>query len=428
MKNTYKQTEKGQIALLLALAMVVLLGFTALAVDVGMIFADRRYDQSVSDSAALAGGAFAAQALENLPIHYNNFSCTDAGVLTTLQNAQDAAQQRALTNDFTLEDNLDNQHGVVVDCNIDDLISYEDKYLDISVMVSSEVETGFAHLLYDGPYRNTVETVARVHPRTSLAYGYAIATLDETCNASCDDVDLIGNSTITLNNSGIFSNSCLKAAGNVTVTAAQGIHYVDTYCESGNPNVSPAPVQDPITIPRVTVPPPDCTLVPDQGSSTSGGTINPGRYSLIKMASGSLTMNPGLYCLSGNFTITGGTTQGTNITIYITSGDFSGKGSAEINLSAPTVESPPAMKGMLIFLADGNTGTVTVSGSSTSTFTGTVYAPDGTVIIGGNSSLIPTYNTQIVANEMKVSGSVDMEINFEGANHYQMPAFLDLYK
>jgi uncharacterized membrane protein len=48
-------SESGQAIVLLAISIVVLLGFTALAVDGGMIFSDRRHAQNAADAAALAG-------------------------------------------------------------------------------------------------------------------------------------------------------------------------------------------------------------------------------------------------------------------------------------------------------------------------------------------------------------------------------------
>ncbi len=49
---------------LLVLAMVALLGFTALAVDGSMVYSDRRFAQSGSDASSLAGGAEAADVID----------------------------------------------------------------------------------------------------------------------------------------------------------------------------------------------------------------------------------------------------------------------------------------------------------------------------------------------------------------------------
>jgi len=55
MKTTFlKLKERGQIVILLAVVLIILLGFTALAIDGSMIYSDRRYAQNAADAAALA--------------------------------------------------------------------------------------------------------------------------------------------------------------------------------------------------------------------------------------------------------------------------------------------------------------------------------------------------------------------------------------
>jgi len=49
--------QQGQTLLIFVLALTVLLGFTAMAIDVGLFFEDRRHVQNTADAAALAGVA-----------------------------------------------------------------------------------------------------------------------------------------------------------------------------------------------------------------------------------------------------------------------------------------------------------------------------------------------------------------------------------
>ena len=57
--------ERGASALLVALSMLMLLGFAALAVDIGAGFNERRQDQNAADAAVLGG------ALEVLLLRYH---------------------------------------------------------------------------------------------------------------------------------------------------------------------------------------------------------------------------------------------------------------------------------------------------------------------------------------------------------------------
>ncbi len=55
MKRNYNLDERGQVVVIVALLIVCLMGMVALVVDVGSIYQERRYVQTVADSAALAG-------------------------------------------------------------------------------------------------------------------------------------------------------------------------------------------------------------------------------------------------------------------------------------------------------------------------------------------------------------------------------------
>ena len=59
MKTTQADSrrEGGQTLLIFVLALTVLLGMTAMAIDVGLLFEDRRHMQNTADAAALAGVA-----------------------------------------------------------------------------------------------------------------------------------------------------------------------------------------------------------------------------------------------------------------------------------------------------------------------------------------------------------------------------------
>src|SRR5688500_9408274 len=50
----HKKSEKGQALVIIALAVVGLVAFTALAIDGGMVFSDRRHAQNAADTAAFA--------------------------------------------------------------------------------------------------------------------------------------------------------------------------------------------------------------------------------------------------------------------------------------------------------------------------------------------------------------------------------------
>ncbi|MEE8347156.1 MAG: pilus assembly protein TadG-related protein, partial [Dehalococcoidia bacterium] len=54
-ENARNRRETGQTLVLFVLALGVIMGFTAMTVDVGMFFQERRSLQNAADAAALAG-------------------------------------------------------------------------------------------------------------------------------------------------------------------------------------------------------------------------------------------------------------------------------------------------------------------------------------------------------------------------------------
>jgi hypothetical protein len=69
------KNQRGATAIIVAIALVMLIGFVALAVDIGYLAATKNELQDIADASALAGaGEMGDQYLNDLPI---NFSCDD---------------------------------------------------------------------------------------------------------------------------------------------------------------------------------------------------------------------------------------------------------------------------------------------------------------------------------------------------------------
>src|SRR4030042_1490604 len=100
MKIKHTNSEKGQVIVYLVIGFVVFLGFVALAIDGGMALADRRHSQNVADSASLAGGAEAAQSLEQSRslgysgVDYDTWNCSNG---TPVESAKISGENTAIT-------------------------------------------------------------------------------------------------------------------------------------------------------------------------------------------------------------------------------------------------------------------------------------------------------------------------------------------
>jgi hypothetical protein len=432
MKIHFACELKGQIVLLFAFVLIVLLGFTALAVDGGMVYSDRRVAQNAADAAALAGGGAAADYFESHLVLYENFSCANPNVLNGMYQAADVAIARAADNNFSIESNLANKNGVDVTCHITDIGPYMEESIDVAVMVTAPTSTVFAHLFFSQPIKNTVKAVVRVHPRTNLGFGHALAAMGTSCSSG--GIHANGNIFLRGINGGIFSNSCIELNGNGIVTAldplGNGIRYVTTFSSTGNIIVNPAPKQSSKTLTPYVVPAPDCASLPDSGSIELSGkdsiSIGSGRYgSILLKGNSQVVMNPGLYCISAGIDVGGNTKlKGSNITLYFTGGGFTGVGESDIELTAPTLDQSPAVRGLLMYAAPGNTNDFTITGNSSSVYQGTVYIPDGSITALGNSGLANF--SQIVGKKILISGNATLDTTFDGALNYQIPATLAL--
>ncbi len=433
-----KQSESGQILVVFAIALVALLGFTSLAVDVGMTYADRRYNQSNADTASLAGGGAVAQYLDDHGISWDTFSrvCNSYNVVVDqglINAAFNAANSRAAANKVVnLETNITHKHGIVVTC-VNDPNHFE-RHIDVQTMVTSKVTTMTIQLFFGGEVKNTVNAVVRVHPRTELAYGRAIVSLSNDCHQG--GVTFDGNNIVNINGGGVFSNSCIDVNGSkVNVEVMSGdIQYTSGYTNPSGATVNPTPSQSSQKMPIMQIDPPSCGNGPVK-SITNGGTIDPGNYSKIKLTGGTLHLNPGLYCMSGDVDLSGSATITNDpneggVTLYMMANGSSLKitgGNTHVVLSAPTSDAGGGIDGILIYLPDSNTtGSVDMEGDGSSSYTGAVYGRYTTIDVGGNSGINPTFHTQLIGNYVKVHGNSEIDINYSSDKANTVDPQLDM--
>jgi hypothetical protein len=415
-----KSNENGQAIVLLVLSLVVLLGFTALALDGGMVYSDRRHAQNAADTAALAGGGAAGSVVEENSLVWENWErCPE-----TIPNALNAAITRASTNDYEIHTyTSEGDHNYVqAQCFPD--------HMTVTVDILRETSTSMAHVIFNGPLQNNVEAVAKVSPERSAFLGQSIIALkDDACSSSDGwGIELKGTSDVILSGGGAYSYSCLYGNGTVDMIVTDGgITYTDQVVTPGGPVFDPPPTTMNPPLPIDVIPPPDCSSFTLQPEPTAT-TIDPGRYVSIRQTTGDLTLNPGLYCVDGDFYFSGQNITGNGVTIYSDQGDFEIRANANATLSAPTEDSagvPPAIPGVLVYMTHGN---VTMLGGATALYTGTIYAPEGNVEIGGSSEADSEYNVQVISWTVQLHGTPGIGFVFNSEDNYRIPAKMDLYR
>jgi hypothetical protein len=474
--------ESGQILLILTVGIVALLGMVALAVDGGMIFADRRFDQNAADASAFAGAGAAALKIENLKMDSNSFDCSglfNADKTINLShplseavvNAIQKADIIAGSNNFKLEYPVINQHGIDINC----VSSGKSNYLEVRSVISTTVQTAFAHLFYKGEVRNTVEAVARVNVATAVSGGGVLTHLNTDCNKPLEFGMTNDKKPAWID--GASSNGCIKLEGskntiyspvNEPFDARIPIYYAekcvnfdkkiegDNGCPEDNKwtanfeqrggivekyyleellkqqeNMSRENIQNFWNGICGT------TYAGDKNPNfKTGDVIPPGRYTSITIQSGPVEMQSGLYCIETNFRINADLNShedGVTIILIEEPGKNPKQGSITVASSANVILTPrrsgadERFDNLLIYAQKYNTSTLRLGGNSSSYFEGTIWAPDGIVHFGGTGSE-ESSDVQIIADQISIMGSQTLKLHYDVDKIWTLPSNVSLVK
>jgi Putative Flp pilus-assembly TadE/G-like len=386
------RASSGQVMVLVAMGLVTLIGFAALAVDVGQFWTARRDLQTAADAAAVAG----------------------AIALRVNGNAAAAADTATAANGFTNGD-----QGVTVTVNNPPAGgSYAGNPKYVEVVVSRPEPAYFMRVLgYD-----TVNVSAR-SVAASMNGPACVYALDPSVSGA---ITISGSSSVSLS-CGVIDDSndstALNSNGGATLTTTADIGVAGGYSGSGfspTPVTRIAPAPDPLSYlqaPSVG----SCDYTNLHVGTTKGTTyLNHGVYCGGIQVSGNnpVVFNPGLYILDGGglkVTASNANISGTGVTFYNTQGysaygPIALSGSNQANLSAPT-SGPYA--GILFYqdrsIPVGSKGS-TITGSSGSTFDGAIYFPTTAVSYSGSSS--SDGYTIIVGDTISVSGNSVLGDNY----------------
>ncbi len=455
--------ERGQAIVLLVLALVVMLGFSALALDGGALYTEQRRAQAAADNAVMAA---AYQQMKEI---------------TSTTQLEAAALANALTNDYD-----DASADTVVDFNKPPTRGpYVGNNDYMEVIITQGVHTSLAHFIYrQNPIPVTVYAVARGRSSRVDIFGYAIAALRPGCDQANNTIGIQGRGggaedsggTYITDGGAFINSSCgdaLESSGHdpfYTDALTVPINMVGGYSPASNvctePGVPagctfyppPTTGMDPVTSdPLEGTPasdPPDCNALPMRSLYGAGGelndadgpTIRPGRYSSLDPGNsfhGTMTLLPGIYCLyGGTLSPGGGAIIGENVLLYLADQpstiNTSGNNDVLIRLTAPTKESTGcandpdqnicAYLGLVIYKKYGyntceqNDVEIDFTGQAHKELVGTVYAPYSLIRYGGNGDL--TQIGQTIAGCVKFNGNGRIDIVFDPDAIFQPTPFL----
>lgn len=417
---------------MIALLMVVLLGFIGLAVDGGTLYFYQRNARNAADAAVLA----AVYAM------CTNYYAADRDTLVT-QAARAAAQANGFGLDGDTSTSVTVQIGATIPNEVFPSGFSGDKSDYVRVLIWADSPTYLIHMVYGGVTEVSADAVGQCRPETNPFPSQAIVALGNECSA----IDIGGDGTTVTIGGGIFSNSnkCKTgpcANGSCDAVRVRGSSAIDiddpgigtSGCIDGASGTQcAAPLSDPLA----EVPPPDEACTGPKINHQGSGTINPGYYSEIKLTNGTLTLTPGIYCIDSGaqnkgFVSTGGTIIADGVVIYIKSGVFSLSGNGNHSFTAPSYPDCETYdtcdwEGLMIWVDRNNfpypQGGVEINGGSGSQFVGTIYAPVNKCTITGNGSTL-VLEAQFICYMVETTGTGDIEVHYDPDDVYKIPPSL----
>jgi Flp pilus assembly protein TadG len=407
--------ESGQILVMATLMLPVLLGFLALAVDIGYAYDYRRQLQTAADAAARAGGIAV----------YANSAISQTALESVVRN--DAGQNGFLhgTNNITVSVC---RPGVDLGCTA--TYTYSASDAAVKVTISKPNPTFFAQVL-GGMTSLTlgVQAVASKGPG-----GTTSMILLGSTSGACTNSTLLsqsGGSQLNLVDD-VIVDSCsgttfANLSGGSTLTSTSGSIEVSS---SGTPTCSgcsPAPTQtsyqsDPFA--SLAVPPIDTTCTGGAHSSllniTSTVTLSEGTYcgGIMIQSGGNVTMNPGTYIMyGGGFQVKGGATaHGDGVMIYNACNGVCSptndqihiqnattlNGGVTLQITAPTTGT---YTGIGLFQQRDNPAPIKLDGSAVIDISGVIYGQSAAFnFTGGSTSGALALYTIIVTASASFSG------------------------
>jgi len=418
------ESERGSVAITVALSLTVLLGFAALVVDIGLNWATRTSAQTAADSAALAGASSLL---------------SDGGVaaITTVETFlnQNVGGLVELPDDAGWATDGDVGNGEVVCWTMPNPVpgpgaTCPDGSNALQVTTPPiVVRYAFAPLLG--------KTTSSIRARAAAGAGPAAPNNCVLCVLDPDDaaaLEVIGVGGIDVDGGGIVVNSddsdaavVLASAGDIEANQIRVVGGVDDRgigsllppAEEGGPPV-PDPLADLLT-PRELASPPTPAATPVQ-NITGPVTLTPGIYDSINVdAGGVLTLEEGVYVVTepAGFRVRddGQVLRGDGATIYLACSDYPEPCDNELGSrfrldpDGEFLASPPASgeyAGLSIFADRGNTRSTLLFGDVH--LAGAVYTASSRLRVFSTSGV--QVDSLLVVDRLQSINLDTLEVNY----------------
>lgn len=393
----------GNVAVLVALTMPVMIGVLALALDAGVMMAEERRAQSVADAGAHAAACLLAKNMSS-----------DSG-LDPQGTARAAALAFASGNGYT-----NNGTTSSVTVNIppqSGTFSGTSGYAEVKV--TRMLSRTFSSFWGAGSLSISSRSVARIASKPaspssvillepSAANSLVVAGGGHIVANTGIQVNSSSSTAVNANNTGYVTAPSLNIKGGYVITSSGKLN---TTVTTGAPTVS-----DPLASLSV----PDPSTLTTRGSVPTYGTftINPGVYNGgITFGGGSVvTMNPGIYYMKGgSFTVANGVKiTGNGVMVFVDNGggSISFQGGGLITLSPMT---SGAYKGIVMYQDRRSSASINIANGTGSNIAGTVYAAGSPVVFAGGSNYTQL-GSQYICKTLNISNNANIVINYASSS------------
>lgn len=391
MKTNLEMSNRGKSKTFGAVVIISLCGLAVLAVNGGMVLFQKQMAQGAANAASLAGALALTQG-------YN------------LDQIEYAVVERAREQGYDSQDPNTSVKLTWLSKAVGVSASYSN---NLHVTITTDYTSLFSWIFNSDQNQITVDALAHARIDEDLAPGYAIVSLnDEKCQDSAND----NNSDSSISGTGCWQDT------------------------DANANAFPVPLTGGTQVSLTDIPLPDCSALPDYGEVvvTGSSTLQPGKYESITVrADASLNLNSGLYCiygtgLDGNAFLMNdySWTVGQDVMVYLMegAGDFQTSSTSAVYLYASEYlvdQSGQQWAGMLIYAHPDNDSNFMFTGTSKSTYRGTIYAPGARCEAHGTSGFV-TLKSQMVCDTVRFLSVNGLYVSYDMSTNYHLPEIVEI--
>jgi Flp pilus assembly protein TadG len=384
--------ERGNVSVVAALALPLLVGAGGFMVDSGYWYHQRAQLQASADAAASAAA-------------------------TELRRGSTASQVTAAAREAAARNGFDLVSGSMV-VNTPPGSGPHQGETAVEVLLNEPMPRFFSRMLTDQPVTGRARAVALYQ----TAANACVLALDPSASGAiqvsgsgqlglsgCDVMaNSVASDAVSLKGSGQLSAPCVVSVGGVETTSNLTL----TSCAA--PVTHAPPVGDPFA--KVAEP-----ATPVSCNASNGSLLQPGRYCGGLSLRGSVTLQPGVYVITdGTLKVNANAVvSGSGVTIYLKgSSNVSMNGNATVNLTAPTTGD---YAGILFFGDRTATASSSFNGTAQSSLVGALYLPKQNVSYLGDFTA-PDGCTQVIADTIDWSGNATVKMDCSSHGMRSLPA------